>query len=274
MKNLVIKGVECRLNENGVVELSLEHVARGLGFTTIAGSGNEVVRWNTVHSYLMEFGVAASCNDSSYRDNCPDYVAENIFYKLCFKAKNETAKSFQDLVTDEILPSIRKHGAYMTPQTLDNIISDPEFGIKLLTALKDEKDKRNAVEFQNEKLQLKIEKQAPAVLFAESVEGSVTNISIGDMAKLICQSGVNIGQNRLYDWLVEHKYLICRKRWSNKQKKYLNDYMPTQTAADLKVFHVKPTTISTSAGTYIKHSVKVTGKGQTYFINKFFSGHA
>lgn len=124
---------------------------------------------------------------------------------------------------------------------------------------------------ENEKLQLKIEQQAPAVLFTASVEGAKTNILIGDLAKMICQAGVDIGQNRLYEWLVENDYLICRKRWSKKHEKYFNDYMPTQKAADLKVFHVKPTTISTSTGTYIRHAVKVTGKGQTYFINKFLS---
>lgn len=124
---------------------------------------------------------------------------------------------------------------------------------------------------ENEKLQLKIEQQAPAVLFTASVEGAKTNILIGDLAKMICQAGVDIGQNRLYEWLVENDYLICRKRWSKKHEKYFNDYMPTQKAADLKVFHVKPTTVSTSTGTYIRHAVKVTGKGQTYFINKFLS---
>lgn len=124
---------------------------------------------------------------------------------------------------------------------------------------------------ENERLQLRIEQQATAVLFTASVEGAMTNISIGDMAKLLCQAGIDIGQNRLYEWLVKNDYLICRKRWSRKREKYINDYMPTQRAADLKVFHVKPTTISTSTGTYINHSVKVTGKGQPYFINKFLN---
>lgn len=113
---MTINGVNC-YEENGTAYLNLEAVARGLGFTTVAASGNEVVRWNTVHKYLVDLGVATSCNGTGYRDNCPDYIPENVFYRLAMKAKNEAAEKFQALVADEIIPSIRKTGGYqMKPQ--------------------------------------------------------------------------------------------------------------------------------------------------------------
>ena len=106
-----IGGVDC-YEKDGTVYLKLENVARGLGFTTVATSGNEVVRWNMVHKYLEGLSVATSCNGTSYRDNCPDFIPENIFYRLAMKAKNETAERFQALVADEIIPAIRKTGTY------------------------------------------------------------------------------------------------------------------------------------------------------------------
>lgn len=94
---MTIGGVDC-YEKDGTAYLNLEAVARGLGFTTVATSGNEVVRWNTVHKYLEEVGVATSCNGTSYHDNCPDFIPENIFYRLAMKAKNETAERFQAIM--------------------------------------------------------------------------------------------------------------------------------------------------------------------------------
>ena len=93
----VISGVSC-FEKDGTAYLRLEDVARGLGFTTVATSGNEVIRWNTVHKYLHDLGVAGSCNGTRFRNACPTYIPENIFYRLAMKAKNETAEKFQALV--------------------------------------------------------------------------------------------------------------------------------------------------------------------------------
>lgn len=103
---MTIGGVNC-YEENGVAYLNLENVARGLGFTEKSASGNECVRWRTVKKYLSDLGIAGSCDDK-----LPDYIPENIFYRLAMKAKNETAEKFQALVADEIIPSIRKTGMY------------------------------------------------------------------------------------------------------------------------------------------------------------------
>jgi anti-repressor protein len=89
-KILDISGVEC-YEVDGTAYLKLETVARGLGFITVAASGNECVRWNTVYTYLNGLGVVTSCNGTDYRSMCPEYIPENVFYRLAMKAKNEVA---------------------------------------------------------------------------------------------------------------------------------------------------------------------------------------
>ena len=253
-KIISIDGVEC-YEKDGTAYLKLETVARGLGFTFIAKSGNEVVRWNTVYGYLKDLGVATSCNGASYQDDCPDFIPENVFYRLAMKAKNETAERFQALMADEIIPSIRKHGAYMTPETLEAAILNPDTMIQLCTALKEEREKRTALEHQ-------AEKDKPKVLFADAVTASHTSILVGELAKILKQNGVDIGQNRLFGILREKGYLIKRKGtdWN----------MPTQRAMEMKLFEIKETVISHADGhTSVSKTVKVTGIGQQYFINLF-----
>jgi phage antirepressor YoqD-like protein len=144
--------------------------------------------------------------------------------------------------------------------------SDPDTVLMLAQNWKEERQKRIEAE-------QKIEADKPKVLFVESFETSKTTISVGDMSKLIRQQGISIGQNRFYDWLTEHKYLMCRKRWSVKKQCYKNDYMPTQKAADLGVFYVieRTVTYNIDEPPIIKHTIKITPKGQTYFINKFLT---
>lgn len=243
---LNINGVEC-YEKDGVAYLKLEAVARGLGFTQTAKSGNEVVRWERVNKYLKELGVP-TCGDVGF-------IPENIFYRLAMKAKNETAERFQALVADEIIPSIRKHGAYMTPETLEAAILNPDTMIQLCTALKEEREKRTALEHQ-------AEKDKPKVLFADAVTASHTSILVGELAKILKQNGVDIGQNRLFGILREKGYLIKRKGtdWN----------MPTQRAMEMKLFEIKETVISHADGhTSVSKTVKVTGIGQQYFINLF-----
>lgn len=143
-----IYGVDC-YEEDGMAYLKLENVARGLGFTTVATSGNEVVRWKRVYDYLSDLKVVAGSCNGNYRDNCPDFIPENIFYRLAMKAKNETAEKFQAKVSDEIIPSIRKHGLYATDNVIDKILNNPDFGIELLTRLKEERTARVEAEKKN-----------------------------------------------------------------------------------------------------------------------------
>lgn len=243
---LNIGGIEC-YEKDGTAYLKLETVARGLGFTENK-DGKEYVMWRRVDGYLANLGFGTSAER-------PDFIPENIFYRLAMKAKNEAAEAFQAKIADEVIPSIRKHGAYMTEDTIDRMIASPEFGIKLLTALKEETDKRKALE-------AKAEQDRPKVLFADAVSASHTSILVGELAKLLNQNGVDIGQNRLFRWLRENGYLIRRGG--------VDFNMPTQKSMELGLFTIKETAITHSNGTVsVSKTVKVTGKGQQYFVEKF-----
>lgn len=141
---LNVDGIEC-YEKDGTAYLKLETVARGLGFTTtqsISGKEYTNVRWNRVDEYLKEIGFA-TCGKR------PDFIPENIFYRLAMKAKNEVAEKFQAKVADEIIPSIRKHGIYATDNVIDQILDNPDFGIELLTKLKEERAARVEAERKN-----------------------------------------------------------------------------------------------------------------------------
>jgi anti-repressor protein len=187
-------------------------------------------------------------------------INESGLYSLVLSSKLPTAKKFKRWVTNEVIPSIRKHGAYMTPETLEKVLLSPDTLMQLAQNLKDEQEKRKALEAQ-------IESQKPAVLFTGAVETSKTSILIGELAKMLKQNGVNIGQNRLFEWLRQHGYLIKRNG---------TDYnMPTQRSMDMGLFEIKETTITHSDGhIHVSKTPKVTGKGQVYFVNLFVSGRA
>lgn len=135
-----ICGVDC-YEQNGVAYLRLENVARGLGFTQ-EKNGVEYVRWETIRAYLSDLGFSQLVGKN-------DFIPENIFYRLAMKAKNETAEKFQALVADEIIPSIRKNGIYATDNVIDEILNNPDFGIELLTKLKQERQARVEAERKN-----------------------------------------------------------------------------------------------------------------------------
>ena len=194
--------------------------------------------------------IADSC-DGVGKENLPEYIQENVFYKLCMKANNEVARKFQDRVCDEILPSIRKYGMYATDELLDN----PDLIIKMATRLKEEKAK-------NKELEDKMKEDKPKVLFAEAVSTAKNTILIREMAKLIKQNGIDMGEKRLFIWLRENGYLI---------KKIGTDYnMPTQRSMDLELFEIKESPVLHSSGEIeISKTPKITGKGQQYFLNIF-----
>lgn len=241
-----INGVDC-YEENGVAYLKLENVARGLGFIQ-EKNGVEYVRWETVSKYLEELHFPNKLGKD-------DFIPENIFYRLAMKAKNDTAEKFQAKVADEIIPSIRKHGAYMTEDTLEKALTSPDFLIQLATRLKEEQER-------NKKLIADNERMKPKEIFADAVSVSDTAILIGELAKILKQNGVEIGQNRLFEWLRSKGYLISRKG--------IDYNMPTQKSMELELFEIKERTINNPDGSVrITKTVLVTGKGQQYFINKF-----
>lgn len=137
---LNVDGIEC-YEKDGTAYLKLETVARGLGFTD-KKDGIEYIRWARVEKYLSELNFA-TCGER------PDFIPENIFYRLAMKARNEAAEKFQAKVADEIIPSIRKHGLYATDNVIDQILDNPDFGIELLTKLKEERAARVEAERKN-----------------------------------------------------------------------------------------------------------------------------
>lgn len=185
-------------------------------------------------------------------------VNEYGLYSLVLSSRKPSAKAFKRWITHEVIPAIRKHGAYMTGETLEQALTSPDFLIRLATELKTEQEARRLAE-------QKIEADKPKVLFADSVAASHGSILVGELAKLLNQNGIDIGQNRLFNWLRENGYLICRKG---------TDYnMPTQRSMELQLFSIKETAITHSDGhVSISKTVKVTGKGQLYFVNKFLKG--
>ena len=186
-------------------------------------------------------------------------INESGLYNVILRSDKPEAKPFRKWVTSEVLPTIRRHGMYATPDTVEKMLADPDTTIKLLETIKQERAARMALE-------AKAEADKPKVLFADAVSASHTSILVGDLAKLLRQNGVEIGQNRLFSFLREKGYLCSQGERYN---------LPTQRSMDRGWFQVKETTINQPNGSVrITRTVKVTGKGQQYFINLFLSDAA
>lgn len=192
--------------------------------------------------------------DSIGREQSPVFINESGLYSLILSSKMPNARKFKRWVTSEILPSIRKHGAYMTEQTLEQALTSPDFLIQLATKLKDEQEKNKALTEANNRMR-------PKEIFADAVMTSEHSILIGELAKLIAQNGYAIGQKRLFAWMREHGYLL-------KQGGSYN--LPAQRYVEAGLFEIKESSISNPDGSVrLTRTTKVTGKGQVYFINKF-----
>lgn len=184
------------------------------------------------------------------------FVNEPGLYSLVLGSRKPEAKTFKRWITHEVIPTIRKHGIYATPEAAEAMLNNPDVMIQALQALKQEREER-------ERLAEKVKADAPKVLFATAVEGSTTSILVGELAKLLRQNGVEIGANRLFEWLRENGYLIRRKgaEWN----------MPTQRAMELGLFEIRETVINRPESAEIRKTTKVTGKGQQYFIRAFLN---
>lgn len=190
--------------------------------------------------------------DSIGRMQNTPVIKESGVYALIFGSKLESAKRFKHWVTSEVLPSIRKHGVY----AVDDLINNPEMAIKAFTALKEERERNILLQADNERMK-------PKEIFADAVATSHTSILVGELAKMIKQNGIDMGQNRLFEWLRQNSYLI--KSGSDRN-------MPTQKSMELGLFEIKESVVSNPDGSIrTTKTPKVTGKGQQYFINKFLS---
>lgn len=250
MDNLMIfEGRQVEVFEwNGQVLFNPKHVAECLDISDVNSSirnfnDKQVVKLTNSKMHNMQFRKLHNTGEN--------FLTESGVYKLIFKSHKEEAERFQDWVTDEVLPSIRKHGMYAT----DELLNNPDLLIGVATKLKEEIEKNKALE-EEKKV------NAPKVIFADAVATSKTSILVGELAKIMKQNGINIGGQRLFAWLRENNYLIKRKGtdWN----------MPTQKSMELKLFEIKESTHLDSNGVNVTTKTpKVTGKGQQYFINKF-----
>ncbi len=184
-----------------------------------------------------------------------NFITESGLYAVILRSDKPNAKKFRKWVTSEVLPSIRKNGGYIAGQ---ETLSDEELLSKaLMVAQRKIDEKNNIIAMQDSRIQGMIPKE----IFADAVATSHTSILIGDLAKLICQNGVQIGQKRLFEWLRENNFLI--KSGSSRN-------MPQQRYVEQGLFEVKESNIQNPDGSVrITKTTKVTGKGQVYFVNKF-----
>ena len=185
-------------------------------------------------------------------------LTEQGLYFFLGRSDKPKALPYQMWIAGEVVPSIRKHGGYLTPAKAEEIISNPDLIIKLAQEVKAERAR--VVE-----LTAQAEENRPKVIFADAVDASKDSILIGNLAKLLNQNGIDVGQNRLFAWLREHGYLIACKgeRWN----------FPKQCYVDQGLFQLKKSIVNNPDGTTkVTHTTKVTGKGQIYFINGFLEG--
>ena len=179
-------------------------------------------------------------------------INESGLYSLILSSKLPDAKKFKHWVTSEVLPTIRKHGAYMTDAKAAAIVTDKGSLADLLQQAAEQLKRKD----------IQIEQMRPKALFADAVSTSDTPILVGELAKILHQNGVSMGQNRMFRWLRDNGYLISKKGTSYN--------MPTQRAMELGLFKIKENAITHSDGhVTITKTPKVTGKGQVYFVNKF-----
>ncbi len=210
---------------------------------------------DAIKRHIFDEDKLTRCFTDSGQSRKMIIINESGMYSLVLSSKLEKAKLFKRWVTSEVLPTIRKHGAYMTESTLEKAITSPDFLISLAEELKKEQNKRK---------ELEIEKEAnkPKVIFAESVQASKQSILVGELAKLLKQNGIEIGQNRLFEWLRNKGYLISRKGESFN--------LPTQKSMNMQLMEIKESThVNPDGSVRLTRTTKVTGKGQIYFINKF-----
>ncbi len=210
--------------------------------------------------YSDTFGAIKKHVDGEDKQNCQNdsfesprgmtVINESGLYSLILSSKLPTAKKFKRWVTSEVLPTIRKNGMYMTDEKAFDVLSGNCSLADILQQAAEQLRQKN----------IEIRRMKPKELFADAVATSDSSILVGELAKLLKQNGVEIGQNRLFQWMRENGYLI--KSGSSKN-------MPTQKAMEAELFEIKERTINNPDGTVrITKTPKVTGKGQQYFINK------
>lgn len=219
-------------------------IAKSLGYKRPADAVTAHCKGSVKHRYLTEGG-----------EQEVKVIPEGDVYRLISRSKLPSAEKFERWVFDEVIPSIRKNGGYIVGQ---ETLSDEELMAKAILVAQKKIAERDKI---IEKQRLKIEEDKPKTIFADAVSTSHTSILIGDLAKLICQNGVQTGQKRLFQWMRENGYLM---------KSGASYNMPMQRYIEQGLFEVKESSVQNPDGSVrVTRTTKVTGKGQLYFINKF-----
>lgn len=191
------------------------------------------------------------------RQGKTNIVNEYGLYTLILASRKPEAHSFKRWVTHEVLPAIRKHGAYMTDRKAFDVVHNESGLADLLQQAADQLKQKD----------IQIAEMKPKALFADAITESDTSILVGDLAKILRQNGIEIGARRLFKWLRKNHYLISRRG---------SDYnSPTQRSMEMGLFEIKESShINGNGVNVITKTPKVTGKGQQYFVNKFLEMEA
>lgn len=251
---ITIENVKGYIGENNLIYLSLEDVARGLGFTQIK-NGIEYVRWETVIKY---------CNEFSQQVGKDSFIPENIFYLLAMKGKNEIAKQFQLKVANEILPQIRQSGMYMTENIWNTLIKDPQKIGEILIEYGKVRKENEKLQLENQQKQEVIEYQKPKVEYYDKVTNSKKAIGMGEVAKLLKFKNVNgkpIGRNILFNILRDNSVL---DKYNQPYQKYINQgYFEVKQTFNAFTGEPFYTTLVTSKGIdYILKLLRKLGYGE------------
>ena len=225
-------------------------VAKALGFTNPR---------DAIATHVFDEDKGVDTIDTPGGKQSMTVINESGVYALVFGSRLESAKRFKHWVTSEVIPSIRKNGGYIAGQ---ETLSDEELMAKALLVANNKIAERDKI---IEQKQARIEQMKPKEIFADAVAASHTSILVGDLAKLICQNGYQIGAKRLFSWLRDNGYLIKRKGadWN----------MPTQKSMEMGLFEIKESTHINGSGCNVTtRTPKITGKAQVYFVNKFLKG--
>lgn len=230
------------VEEDGKVMFCATDVAKALGYARPADAVKAHCRGSVNYRPIT---------DSLGRIQQAKFISEPDVYRLITHSKLPNAERFEAWVFEEVLPSIRSHGGYLTQSKIEEALLDPDTVIKLATNLKAEQERRRALEAQNAEL-------APKALFADAVSASDSCILVRDLAKVLTQNGFEIGQNRLYALLRRDGYM-CK-----------GENRPTQRAMEMGLFRVKETAVTHSDGRVTTSiTPRVTGRGAVFFVNKY-----
>lgn len=233
------------VESDGAVEFCGKDVAIALGYT----NANDALKRHC-NGVVKRYPIT----DRLGRKQDARFISEPDLYRLIAHSKLPNAQKFESWIYTDVLPSIRRHGGYLTPEKVEEALTDPDTIIRLATNLKEERAKRQELEAENREL-------APKALFADAVAASDNTTLVGELAKLLASNGIHIGQNRLFAWLRGNGYLMKDGSWRN---------MPTQRSMDMGLFVVKETAITHADGhVTLSRTPKVTGKGQRYFVGRF-----